>query len=392
MIVPVDGPALALERIELGAGTEDGRRREAFVQALVHDHPAIIPMTDIEPAFTPLVSVCLEMATSAGFLDNLWLTPAGGIVLGECKLVRNPQARREVVAQALDYARALKGWHFDDLEGAARKATKNGSLRLWDLVAGTSELAEAQFVDAVERRLRFGRFMLLIIGDGIQEGVEALTEHLQLHAGLHASIALVDLSLWRDPQGRMLVVPRVPMKTVLVERGIVVIDQDGARIDPPTAALRGGVATRAPRPVTASEPEFFLLLDQKAPGTAALLKPFVERVREIGIEPQYSRSLVFRWYPSADSAGSAGYVDSGGKVWLNDAWDTANKAGRPDAGETYLAEVAGLIGGRIRRYEKTAPTVMTAEGRSVDVKDLLRQADGWIGAILRLIGTLAKEA
>jgi hypothetical protein len=64
-------------------------------------------MVDIEPAFTPLISICRELPTSAGYLDNLWLTPEGGIVLGECKLMRNPQARREVVAQALDYARAI---------------------------------------------------------------------------------------------------------------------------------------------------------------------------------------------------------------------------------------------------------------------------------------------
>ena len=71
----------------------------------------IIPMTDIEPAFTPLISICRELETPAGYLDNLWLIPAGGIVLGECKLVRNPQSRREAITQALDYARAICNWN-----------------------------------------------------------------------------------------------------------------------------------------------------------------------------------------------------------------------------------------------------------------------------------------
>jgi hypothetical protein len=44
------------------------------------------------------------------------------LVLGEAKLIRNPQSRREVVAQALDYARALTGWTYEDLQDATRKA------------------------------------------------------------------------------------------------------------------------------------------------------------------------------------------------------------------------------------------------------------------------------
>jgi hypothetical protein len=89
--------AVALTRVSLGGSGHEGDQRENFIQDLVHRHPEVIPMADIEPAFTPLISVCKELPTEAGYLDNLWITPAGGIVLGECKLVKNPQARREVV-------------------------------------------------------------------------------------------------------------------------------------------------------------------------------------------------------------------------------------------------------------------------------------------------------
>src|SRR4051794_34688248 len=116
MFVDAVGGVRALRRLELGRGFEDGNRREAFVQDLVHDYPALIPTADIEPAFSPLISVCREMATAAAYVDNFWITPGGGLVLGECKLVRNPQARREVVAQALDYARAVSSWGYAELE------------------------------------------------------------------------------------------------------------------------------------------------------------------------------------------------------------------------------------------------------------------------------------
>ena len=157
------------------------------------------------------------------------------------------------MAQALDYARAINGWHYGELDEAVQKAEGRASTSLWEMVSGETDLDEAQFIDAVERRLRFGRFMILIIGDGIREGVEELTDFLQLHAGLHTSLALVDLSIWRDKEGRLLIVPRIPAKTVLIERGIVTIEQDGAaRIHPPASTSPSGI-TRS-RSVTVSTP------------------------------------------------------------------------------------------------------------------------------------------
>jgi hypothetical protein len=255
VFVPKEGKesAVELQRLELGRGLEDHDRREKFLQELVHSHPDIIPMKDIEPAFTPLISVCRELDTPSGYLDNLWLTPAGGIVLGECKLVRNPQSRREAITQVLDYARAVCDWNYEDLQRSFQKSAKVDAT-LYDSVkekAGSSELLdEDQFADAVERRLRATRLMTLVIGDGIQEGAEALTNFLQMHAGLHVGLALVDLSIWKGVDGGWVIAPRVPLKTVIVERGVVVVQPTGQiKIEPPTAAKTG----KTPRPSSASE-------------------------------------------------------------------------------------------------------------------------------------------
>lgn len=132
------------------------------------------------------------------------------------------------MAQVLDYARIMASWSYEDLERAVRQARKDTTCKLWDSIESGADLDEAQFIDAVERRLRAGRILLLIIGDGIQEGVEASTSNLQLHAGMHAGLALLELSLWRGMDGGLLVVPRIPMRTVLVERGVVTLDQVGA--------------------------------------------------------------------------------------------------------------------------------------------------------------------
>ena len=120
--VTADHRVVPLTRVRLGESDADRGRREAFIQELVFRHPELIPMADIEAPFSPLISACTELATSAGYVDNVWLTPDGGLVLGECKLIRNPQARREVVAQALDYARAISSWGYEDLEREVARA------------------------------------------------------------------------------------------------------------------------------------------------------------------------------------------------------------------------------------------------------------------------------
>ncbi len=75
-----------------------------------------------------------------GPIDKSESTPVGGLVLGECKLVRNPQARREVIAQALDYARAIAGWRYEDLEREVRRALKQPTATIWQLVGAASDL------------------------------------------------------------------------------------------------------------------------------------------------------------------------------------------------------------------------------------------------------------
>jgi hypothetical protein len=303
-------------------------------------------MAQIEPAFTPLISVCRELPTAAGFVDNLWITPEGGIVLGECKRFRNQQARREVIVQALDYARALATMSYDDLQNAVRKALKAPSATLHGLAGDQCELSEVEFVDGVERRLRQSRFMVLVIGDGIQEGVEALSGYLQLHAGLHVGLAMVDLSTWRDAEGGLLIVPRIPMRTVLIERGIVVIDQSGApHIHAPAESAK--LAGQA-RPYSASEPEFYQQLEQRRPGLGALLRSFLARIADLGVIPEYRKSLIPRWDASADVNASPGYIDAYGKLWPSTGWNAANQLGNPAAGDRYLAALAAIVGPRPR--------------------------------------------
>ena len=71
------------------------------------------------------------------------------------------------------------------------------------------------------RHLRRGEFLLLIIGDGIREGVENIVHFVQSHSGLHFNLALVEAALYRDRAGHIIVQPRVLTRTEVVRRVVV---------------------------------------------------------------------------------------------------------------------------------------------------------------------------
>jgi hypothetical protein len=207
LVVSPDGCTIS-EVTPLGLGLSGHGMTEASIQELVHRHPSCLPIAEIDPLFAGSIAICRELSTPAGPIDNLLLTPAGLPVLVECKLWRNPEGRREVVGRILDYSKELTKWSASDLQReASRRLGRQGNVLL-DLVREAGHnIDEVTFNDALTFNLRRGRFLLLIVGDGIREGVEAIAEYLQAHAGLHFTLGLVELPIYAMADGGRIVVP-----------------------------------------------------------------------------------------------------------------------------------------------------------------------------------------
>ena len=221
---------MPLEPVAQQAGNDSVS--EAYIQKLVHEYPACLPIAEIDAMFSHPVPICTELNTPAGPIDNFMVTPSGLPVLVECKLWRNPEARREVVSQILDYAKELSRWSSSDVQREVSHRLKREGNPLLDIVRAVDPgVDERQFNDALTANLRRGRFLLLIVGNGIREGVEAIAEYLQLHAGLHFSLGLVELPIYVMPNGDRLVAPRVLARTALVTRNVVAVP-DGYTLDP----------------------------------------------------------------------------------------------------------------------------------------------------------------
>ena len=224
-----------------------GGRNEAWLRDFLFVHPSVLPTASIDAAYADPHPVCRELRTPAGRIDSLFVTRFGGLVVVECKLWRNPQARREVVGQIFDYAKELASWDYADLQREVSIARgERGTNALFGLVAARyPDTDEAAFVDAVTRNLVRGRLMLLLAGDGIHESTESIVEYVGRYAGLHLIFGLVEIAGYEMPDGRLLVQPRVLARTANIERAVVRIDGPGADLaailTPEEAASRGMV-------------------------------------------------------------------------------------------------------------------------------------------------------
>jgi hypothetical protein len=215
--------SVALSRVSTGDRSVD----EAWIQRLMLEHPAVLPILELDESFSPPIPIGREIPTSAGPIDVLYITPSGNLTVVEAKLWRNSQARREVIGQIIDYATALAEFGYDTLDQASIAANEMG---LWELV-GDHDLcpfdSEDELIDAVAANLRTGRFLLLVVGDGIRHEVERMAAYVQAAPQLRFSLALVELRLFEIPgESRRVVVPSIVARTEEVTRAVVSVSVD----------------------------------------------------------------------------------------------------------------------------------------------------------------------
>jgi hypothetical protein len=381
--------AQGLKRIRFHKGQGKDDYRERWLQEFVSRHPNVLPIEQIEPALTPAIPVCMEMKLSSGFVDNLFATPNGDLIVGETKLFRNPEARREVIGQIIDYAKDLSALTYEQLDQAISQAEApdgaggHPKASLYETVAsvaGREETNEAQFIDAVSRNLERGRFLLLIIGDGIQSGTENISAFLQQHAGIHFTLGLVELAIFEMPAaiGGYLVQPRVIARTRNIDRGIVTIENGKIAVKPPADQTAPAVKT-----TSITEEKFYEELAASLPAVVPALKAFRARLEEIGVRADFGRtSMLLKWRPDEQRAWNFGAIMINGKVWTDAINLPADTVGRLDLSHDYLQRLASFIKDAYVKKTPRPTTWFVAKGGTyVTIDQLLAHEDEWYAAI-----------
>ncbi|WP_438040202.1 hypothetical protein [Sorangium sp. So ce128] len=209
------------------------------------------------------------------------------LVLLEDKLLKNPEARRQVLAQILDYARVVQqSW------ASARLPELEYKLR-----------GHAQWVreneEALRQSCRHADFLLVIAGDGIDEGLAKLAPRF---AGRDDPLSLTELALvslaMYALDNEYLLVPHVVSAVLRSEREITVrvLVQDAQGRAVPADVLRdvqdeAAQANRGRLPVREEVIEF--LRKAREPLDAALLPayPGLERTAKPRKSLEYGLTL-----------------------------------------------------------------------------------------------------
>lgn len=208
-----------------------------------------------------------EVNFGSGPIDVLLLSSHGRIGLVETKLSYNPQKRREVVAQVLDYALALQDLDRDELP---------------ELPASEHAPLEEDLIEC----LRTGRFLLVIAGDALDPRALRLSQSmLARHLTSEWDLAMVDLNVYMRPAdpAHLLLAPELLGVVQAEVRQVVRVEVQGettrARVTVETVA---DPASRAvPRSHMASVDEFLQQAKRQVPQQHAAAERIVALMQQI---------------------------------------------------------------------------------------------------------------
>lgn len=305
-------PKVAYERLS----ARDLELRETWFRDAIFDNPELVIGPCREAGRVDDAEVWMpwgiEKNFGAGPIDVLLVSSYGRVGLVETKLSYNPQKRREVVAQVLDYALSLQ---------------ERGRSALPDLPPSDDCPDEDDLVDAVSS----GKFLLLIAGDSLDPRALRLSEALLArHLTNEWDLGMVDINLFRHAErpDEVILVPELLGLVRADVRQVVRVQVEGQvaaarvtveRIAPDDSVTRGRkldspdafmhqVATLAPDVLDTSRmlAEAFARRAAAAPGRIQLdletrtlnlyaLLPSRKRARFLTLWPQGRVVVLFRY-------------------------------------------------------------------------------------------------
>jgi hypothetical protein len=360
---------------------------EAWLQALIDEHPECLPIAQIAPGVVgPFKSICREMPLGTEFLDNLLIGPRGDIVIVETKLWQNPEARRSVLSQTLGYAVTIFGMSFEAFQAAAlsahrpRGGGKPGSLHAL-FGQDADVLPEHQFNDSLARNLRLGRAIVLIVGNGIREEAARLLDGVDSLARFQFTLGLISVTAFRVPATRQtLIVPTVHARTQNIIRHVVEI-RDTAQgtivvSDAKGAASRGDL----------TELQFLEALEAKTPGSRQALGKLIDSVAPLKIYPEFLNSLNFKWASSETSKPiNLMYIRRDGQIWT----DAASWFAPRGVARRYVEDLAAALGAQVYELGKEANPTLWKDGKSLRMQSVVSDLDAAIDPMTRFVTELA---
>lgn len=208
-----------------------GKTLEDALQTFFEKYPQIIPGKQIDPASEDpphFVLLRREMPVGGWSLDHLFVDQKGILTLVETKLFQNPESRREVIGQIIEYAASAE-------ESWAGGSVRQKATEFWSSQKPPKELDEVlqkefggdldieDFWKQVEENLKNRKMRLIIATDELRPEVRRMIEYLN-NEMQNTEVLGLELKFYGEKAGSMVLVPR------LVGQSQSSIDKRGANV------------------------------------------------------------------------------------------------------------------------------------------------------------------
>ena len=190
--------------------TED----EGWLQEMIAQNPVLIQsvMGTTSEAEWNLVGQDVRIR-GIGAIDILFITGSGRPVIVETKLAKNPESRRQVLAQIAEY-----GLHLARLSASELLADAEEDPSLTDLMP------------AIDEHLVRGQLDVIIVGDEIDERLVPLAHKLLIQNQVFSpDLYFIEMALFLRPGGDVLVSPRLVIAAPVEERRVVKLTFEGTQ-------------------------------------------------------------------------------------------------------------------------------------------------------------------
>ncbi len=188
---------------------------ESKLQDYLEGYPSLIPLGEIVEGASDLLCIGREVSVPPGSIDFLFIDEKGLLTVVETKLAKNPEARRTVIGQIIEYASYMAEWSADDVYRIAddyfsksdkvpsdyRGCTLNESMEKF---SGSGLIAE-DLTNNVEQNLRNGKVRLLIAVDEMVEPLRATVTFLNRNSNF--DILLLQVKSFEESTSRKVLIP-----------------------------------------------------------------------------------------------------------------------------------------------------------------------------------------
>jgi hypothetical protein len=190
---------------------------EDVLQRNVAELPGLVALDTVSEGGVSHLTIGTEWPAGSGRADIVLIGSDAVLTIIEAKLSRNPEARREVIAQLLEYAAYLSEWTIFDIQREAEEFFKSDrcpsdlrgvsldeALQRFLTDSATDEGIES-FKGKIEQNLRQGRIRLIVAVDEVGEQAQRIVTFVNSCSSF--DIYLLQISAFEQPGGRQIFVP-----------------------------------------------------------------------------------------------------------------------------------------------------------------------------------------